>query len=31
MSINGGPGIDTAYYDAGADPVPVATENRIPA
>jgi Ca2+-binding RTX toxin-like protein len=30
-SINGGPGIDTAYYDAGLDPFPLATENRIPA
>jgi Ca2+-binding RTX toxin-like protein len=30
-SINGGPGIDTAFYDAGTDPLPVATENRIPA
>lgn len=30
-SINGGPGTDTAYYDAGLDPTPLATENRIPA
>lgn len=28
--INGGAGIDTAYYDAGVDPTPVAVENRIP-
>ena len=30
-NLNGGPGVDTAYYDAGIDPLPVATENRIPA
>ncbi len=30
-TINGGPGVDTAYYDSGVDPLPVATENRIPA
>jgi Ca2+-binding RTX toxin-like protein len=30
-TINGGPGVDTAYYDAGIDPVPVAVENKIPA
>ncbi|MBA2741223.1 MAG: hypothetical protein H0U46_04345 [Actinobacteria bacterium] len=29
--INGGPGVDTGYYDSGIDPVPTATENRIPA
>ena len=29
--INGNQGIDTAYYDAGIDPTPLATENRIPA
>ena len=28
--ISGGAGIDTAYYDAGVDPTPVAVENRIP-
>ena len=28
-TINGGPEIDTAYYDAGLDPTPVAVENRI--
>ena len=27
--MNGGSEIDTAYYDAGLDPVPVAVENRI--
>ena len=30
-SINGGPGTDTAYYDLGVDPTPLATENKIPA
>ena len=30
-NINGGPGTDTAYYDLGVDPTPLATENRIPA
>ncbi len=30
-SINGGPNVDTAYYDQGVDPAPLATENRIPA
>jgi len=30
-NINGGPGTDTAYYDLGVDPVPTATENKIPA
>jgi Ca2+-binding RTX toxin-like protein len=30
-AINGGPGIDTAYYDLGVDPLPLATENKIPA
>jgi hypothetical protein len=29
--MNGGPGIDTAYYDFGIDPNPTATENRSPA
>ena len=29
-SINGGPGIDSAYYDNGLDPTPLATENRFP-
>ncbi|MGH7357252.1 MAG: calcium-binding protein [Candidatus Rokuibacteriota bacterium] len=28
--LNGGPGIDTAFYDGAHDPVPVAVENRIP-
>jgi Ca2+-binding RTX toxin-like protein len=28
--LNGGPGIDTAHYDAALDPAPVAVENRIP-
>jgi Ca2+-binding RTX toxin-like protein len=28
-TINGGAGIDTAYYDAGLDPTPAAVENRI--
>jgi Ca2+-binding RTX toxin-like protein len=28
--LNGGPGIDTAHYDAVLDPSPVAVENRIP-
>jgi Ca2+-binding RTX toxin-like protein len=28
-SINGGSETDTAYYDAGLDPTPVAVENRI--
>ena len=28
--INGGAGIDTAFYDADLDPTPVAVENRIP-
>lgn len=30
-SINGGSGSDTAYYDQGVDPLPTATETRIPA
>ena len=30
-SINGAQGIDTAYYDLGTDPNPVATETLIPA
>jgi Ca2+-binding RTX toxin-like protein len=29
LQINGGAGTDTAYYDAGVDPTPVAVENRI--
>jgi Ca2+-binding RTX toxin-like protein len=29
-NLNGGPGIDTATYDAGVDPAPVAVENRLP-
>lgn len=28
-SMNGGPGTDTAHYDAGLDPTPVAVENHI--
>lgn len=28
-TMNGGSEIDTAYYDAGLDPVPVAVENKI--
>jgi Ca2+-binding RTX toxin-like protein len=28
--MNGGPGTDTAHYDAAVDPTPVAVENRIP-
>lgn len=28
--LNGGQDIDTAYYDAGIDPTPVAVENRVP-
>lgn len=28
--LNGGPGTDTAFYDAAHDPTPVAVENRIP-
>lgn len=28
--INGGPGTDTAHYDATLDPAPVAVENRVP-
>jgi hypothetical protein len=31
VSINGGGGVDTAYYDLGIDPNPGATENKIPA
>ncbi len=31
VSINGGGGVDTAYYDLGLDPNPGATENKIPA
>ena len=30
-SINGAQGSDTAYYDLGIDPNPVATETLIPA
>jgi Ca2+-binding RTX toxin-like protein len=30
-SINGAQGIDTAYYDQGVDPKPLATETSIPA
>ena len=30
-NLNGGPGIDTAYYDLGVDPTPVAVETKIPA
>ena len=30
-SINGAQGSDTAYYDLGTDPNPVATETLIPA
>ena len=29
-NLNGGPGIDTARYDAGIDPAPLAVENRLP-
>jgi Ca2+-binding RTX toxin-like protein len=29
-NLNGGPGIDTARYDAGIDPAPVAVENHLP-
>jgi Ca2+-binding RTX toxin-like protein len=29
-NINGGAAIDTAYYDGGLDPNPVATEHRFP-
>ena len=29
-SINGGPGVDTAYYDASGDPPRLAVENSIP-
>jgi hypothetical protein len=31
LSINGGGGVNTAYYDLGVDPNPVATESKIPA
>ncbi len=31
VSLQGGPGVDTAYYDAGLDPNPIAVENRISA
>jgi Ca2+-binding RTX toxin-like protein len=30
VTINGGSEVDTAYYDAGIDPNPTATENPIP-
>jgi len=30
-SLSGGPGVDTAYYDVGVDPNPLAVENKIPA
>lgn len=30
-AINGGPGADTAYYDAATDPTPLATETLVPA
>jgi Ca2+-binding RTX toxin-like protein len=30
-NLNGGPGIDTAYFDLGVDPMPVAVEIEIPA
>jgi Ca2+-binding RTX toxin-like protein len=29
-NLNGGPGVDTARYDAGIDPTPVAVENHLP-
>jgi len=29
LQIHGGPGIDTAYYDAGTDPAPIAVENIV--
>ncbi len=29
-NLNGGPGTDTARYDAGIDPPPVAVENHLP-
>ncbi|HEU4450254.1 MAG TPA: hypothetical protein VFR63_09795 [Gaiellaceae bacterium] len=28
--LSGGAGVDTAHYDAGIDPAPVAVENRVP-
>jgi Ca2+-binding RTX toxin-like protein len=28
--LNGGPGVDTAHYDGGVDPTPVAVENHFP-
>ena len=31
INLNGGPGIDTAYFDLGVDPLPVAVETEIPA
>jgi Ca2+-binding RTX toxin-like protein len=31
VQLSGGPGTDTAHYDALADPTPFAVENRIPA
>ena len=30
-NLNGGAGIDTAYFDLGIDPMPVAVEVEIPA
>ncbi|HXV33383.1 MAG TPA: calcium-binding protein, partial [Gaiellaceae bacterium] len=30
VQIHGGPGSDTAYYDAGVDPATIAVENPIP-
>ncbi|MGH3037172.1 MAG: calcium-binding protein [Gaiellaceae bacterium] len=29
-NLNGGPGVDTARYDAAIDPAPVAVENHLP-
>jgi Ca2+-binding RTX toxin-like protein len=29
-NLNGGPGMDTARYDSGIDPTPVAVENHLP-
>jgi Ca2+-binding RTX toxin-like protein len=30
VQLNGGPGVDTAAYDRGLDPAPIAVENRFP-